>query len=202
MICKHCNKNIPDDAKYCVYCGYPVDNDETKPSNNIVSFKQGIKALFSKFMLFNGRSTRSEFNFGLLFLLIIFQALSFFVMIPSTCNMMMQTLTSEELMNEAMIDMSYLNGPLNLLTSIISIVCAVFLVAPIFRRFTDCGYSKNINILFTVLFTVGQLTSFSVFVPNFGGPLYIIFDVILSLVSLVSTILLFIAMLKKSAIEE
>lgn len=197
MICKHCGREIPDNSTYCIYCGYKQD-EVIRTVKKGSSFKSGVKALFSKFMLFEGRSSRSEFNFGLLFLLILMQVVSMFILVPYMMDMMEMMMNTQ---GEAIEEVTYsgMIDPISLMSMIISVVMSIFLAAPIYRRFNDCGFTKKIVTILTVVFLLGQLSIFTVFIPYMGG-LTMVIDLITSLLSLASSVLLFLAILRKSAL--
>lgn len=197
MICKHCGREIPDNSTYCIYCGYKQD-EVIRTVKKGSSFKSGVKALFSKFMLFEGRSSRSEFNFGLLFLLILMQVVSMFILVPYIMDMMEMMMNTQ---GEAIEEVTYsgMIDPISLMSMIISVVMSIFLAAPIYRRFNDCGFTKKIVTILTVVFLLGQLSIFTVFIPYMGG-LTMVIDLITSLLSLASSVLLFLAILRKSVL--
>ena len=81
MYCIKCGKQIPDDSQFCPYCGENQQTEQFReecfnqqPVVEVprkATFKEGTKALFNKFFVFNGRTSRSEFNYGLLFIMLI-----------------------------------------------------------------------------------------------------------------------------------
>ena len=188
MICKNCNSEIPDGSRFCLNCGSPVQQ-EKKPS----AFKMGIKNLFAKFMLFEGKSKRAEFNFGLLFIYIILQVVAMFVLVPYLTESMLAAI-------EGNLNYEYsgLINPIYLMTMIIAVIMLVFITAPIYRRFNDCWNSKKVATILTIVFVLGELTSFAVYIPNIENIFMGIVSILLTILSYTSTILFFVAMLKKS----
>ena len=83
MWCKKCGHEIPDDANFCPFCGEVLNEEITKT----ITFKDGIMALFSKLFVFDGKASRSEFNYGLLFLMILSSILSMFLITPELGQM-------------------------------------------------------------------------------------------------------------------
>ena len=73
MFCKKCGKELSEDTNYCPYCGQEVEkeSEDIKDTVKKVTFKDGIIALFNKIFLFSGRSGQAEFNYGLLFLMLV-----------------------------------------------------------------------------------------------------------------------------------
>ena len=192
MICKKCNANIPDGSKFCACCGARLED------KNKVTFKGSIKALFAKFMLFEGKTTRKEFNFGLLFIYIILQALSVFVLVPYFLDVFDLALSGETDPN-VLLAYDGIIHPLDLTSLVISVILSIFLVAPIYRRFNDCGIQKVKSIIFTIIFVVGQMSVFSMFIGNNNETLVNILNPILTIISYISTGLLIFAILRKSA---
>lgn len=153
MICKKCGQEIPGGSKFCPFCGTCVDDRKVSKA----TFKDGITALFSKLFVFEGKCSRSEFNYGLLFLMIISSFLSMLMVTPdleglgalrpeNSFNEMLNLFTSKNIFD------SY-----NLYNIGVSIVYAIFLSGPVFRRLTDIGIDKKRVTIFTVLFVVSQL---------------------------------------------
>ena len=84
MKCKNCNYDIPDGAKFCPLCGgkqdfgaaYPApapppQYESVKESPKYVGFGEAIALYFKNFVNFSGRSTRSEYWFAFLFVVLI-----------------------------------------------------------------------------------------------------------------------------------
>lgn len=67
MICTSCNKDLRQDAIYCTNCAFPVASSITKEMARSTSFVGAISSGFKNFSNFNGRSTRSEYWWWILF---------------------------------------------------------------------------------------------------------------------------------------
>ena len=98
MLCPKCNAEVAENAKFCSSCGAPVQLQEqntansqqqisnpqyqtTQPQRAIatnVDFGEAIKRLFTNFVEFNGRATRSEYWWSYLLSVL----LSPFMLIP------------------------------------------------------------------------------------------------------------------------
>ena len=158
MYCNKCGNEIPDDSNFCPVCGNQLKG-ETINVNKKATFKDGTVALFNKLFLFEGRSSRSEFNFGYLFLIIISSVISMFTISSELSGLLLNAGSEEalyQILNEYMSSKDILST-FNLYNIAVSLVIAIFLSAPVFRRLTDCGYNKNVVIVLTVLFVVSQI---------------------------------------------
>ena len=92
MICKKCNYEIPDGAKFCPICGekqdvpaaypapipppppaygYAQPQESVKDSPKYVGFGEAIKLYFVNYVNFKTRSTRSEYWYAFLFVTLI-----------------------------------------------------------------------------------------------------------------------------------
>ncbi|MBQ8766611.1 MAG: zinc ribbon domain-containing protein, partial [Clostridia bacterium] len=105
MYCKNCGKEIPDNSVYCTYCGTLVGESvikgDVKPEEKI-TFKDAIKALFTRLFVFEGKTGQREFNFGFLFLIIISSALSMIMTMPEA-NRITQEIMSSNTFDEAIL---------------------------------------------------------------------------------------------------
>ena len=50
MICKNCGKEIPDEAKFCKFCGEATNSDEVSSENSAVEQNSGktVKVIFQR----------------------------------------------------------------------------------------------------------------------------------------------------------
>ena len=153
MYCRRCGQEIPEDAKFCPHCGMNLNES----ANQKATFKDGIMALFNKIFVFEGTSSRSEFNYGLLFLILISSVFSMIVM-GSDINSLSYADSTQSL-NEmlGLFESKNIMDSYNLYNIGVSIVYAIFLSAPVFRRLTDIGFDKKRTSIFAVLFVVSQL---------------------------------------------
>ena len=88
--CRKCGAETPDYARYCVKCGAEVD-DMTAPRDTITyisddggespvytNFGGAIRLFFKNYVNFSGRSTRSEYWYAYLFIVLVNIALEIF----------------------------------------------------------------------------------------------------------------------------
>lgn len=182
MRCPNCNAEIDDDAVFCTYCGAKIDATEKAVIEPIVeettteteeelptgkaTFKEGIVALFTKIFQFKGKTRRSEFNFGLLFLILIG------IVIGAVCSgqytadvtalinqFAAETITFEEF--EAAVNaLDPTNYPLYMVGTIVSSVGGlVLLCAPLFRRINSALDSTTAAWVFTGLYIASEVVS-------------------------------------------
>ena len=168
MYCRNCGKELQEGSKFCPYCGMAVEVEAeyhySEPVLKKVSFKESIIALFNRFFVFDGTSSQREFNFGLLFLIIIAYSLTTLVVLPEAIkfteaiislngNIDMDALTYylDSLVSKDIFHFS------NLLNIGVAIVFSLFLVAPIYRRMIDTGKTKTFSSVAAILFVVSQM---------------------------------------------
>ena len=194
MYCKKCGNEIPEGSKYCPFCGICLEGNGL----NKATFKDGIMALFSKLFVFEGTSSRSEFNYGFLFLLIISSIFSMVIMTPNFSNstdyIQMENVFNDMLSSKNILD-SY-----NLYNVGVSIVYSVFLSAPVFRRLTDIGYEKKKVVIFTVLFVVSQLLCSSLLWCLLPTNIYNIISIFISVLSIVNSCILILCIFKRKIV--
>ena len=180
MICKKCGQEIPEGSKYCPFCGVCIVEEGISNS----TFKDGMMALFNKLFIFEGKSSRSEFNYGLLFLMIISSIFSMFMVTPdldslgssqtgNSFNEILNLFTSKNILD------SY-----NLYNIGVSIVYAIFLSAPVFRRLNDIGFDIVRVKVFTILFVVSQLLCSTLLWCVLPTNIYSAISIILDLLSI------------------
>ncbi|MBO4876715.1 MAG: DUF805 domain-containing protein [Ruminococcus sp.] len=83
--CRHCGADTPDYARYCIKCGAEVD-DLSAPRDTMIytdssvgdgespvytNFGGAIRLFFKNYIDFSGRSTRSEYWYAYLFLVLV-----------------------------------------------------------------------------------------------------------------------------------
>ena len=100
MVCNKCGNEISEGVAVCGSCGQPVDatpvgENTQEPvnaapvsvGNNTTSFSEAIKLVFKNYANFTGRSTKSEFWWGFLFLWIVNLAASFIPVIGTLISL-------------------------------------------------------------------------------------------------------------------
>lgn len=178
MYCKKCGQKLHEDDKFCPNCGTFV-SDTLKQEECIekkASFKDGIKALFSKIFLYSGRSSRSEFNFGLLFLVIVSMPIIYMIMLSNPDIF----LSTEVEIEQAILGMEKI---LDYTSLFIGIVFSVFLSAPLYRRLTDIYMNKKISIIYTICFVLSYLFSSNIILSIFPDNILMFLDIILMLLN-------------------
>ena len=197
MNCRRCGQEIPDDAKFCPHCGMNLNETINKKA----TFKEGIMALFNKLFIFEGKSSRSEFNYGLLFLMLISSVFSMVVM-GSDINSLSSTDSTQSLYD--MLDMFGSKDILdsyNLYNIGVSIVYAIFLSAPVFRRLTDTGFDKKRTTIFTVLFVVSQLLCSNILWCLLSTKVYNSISFVLEILSFINLGILLTCVFRRGAIR-
>lgn len=85
MVCLNCGKENPEAAKFCAYCGtsigivpfvrrQPLDAEtvtDADISASPVNFSTAVSTCFSKYFIFSGRASRSEYWWFILFYTLI-----------------------------------------------------------------------------------------------------------------------------------
>ena len=167
MYCKHCGTQIDDEAKYCPSCGAPIEGETPqeeffgdsngytpKEEPRKATFKEGIVDLFKRFFVFNGESTRSLFNYGILFIMLTSFAVGIFASIPvinSSIEFFMNNMDRLASMDqtallaefEAYLGDSYVI--VNVITNIWSIATLLLIAAPICRRLTNIFHNQKLS---------------------------------------------------------
>jgi uncharacterized membrane protein YhaH (DUF805 family) len=206
MFCRKCGNEIKDGDRFCAKCGEPVEVIDVTSDEEVVlprkkaTFTQGIAALFSKTFSFKGTSSRSEFNYGLLFIYLISTVVSSMVITPMMSDMETST-NFIEIYEHMLIEMSSpdLTSPYNVATLAITLLYVVFLTAPIFRRTMDIYNNSKKATVFSVLFAVGQIVGSNYFVALIGNGLYDALSLVFGILSIASTVVMIICIFKKSA---
>lgn len=210
MYCKNCGKEIPDNSVYCTYCGTLVGESaikgDVKPEEKI-TFKDAIKALFTRFFVFEGKTGQREFNFGFLFLIIISSALSMIMTMPEA-NRITQEIMSSNTFDEAILE-EYINSLIsrdifhfsNLYNIGVAILYSVFLVAPVFRRMIDTGKSKQIAMLCAILFVVSELVCSNILFCLLPENIYSNIVFIIDIFSIVNLVVILMCVFGKTSPE-
>ena len=202
MRCPKCDKEIFYDAKHCPFCGTEIECTQEEIKKG-ATFKEGIVALFSKFFLFKGKSNRSEFNYGLLFLVLLSSILSIFIITPETLKLSidmgfggMYNTTIDYILEAS--ESKDIFDIFNLYDVCMCIIFALFLCAPVHRRLTDCGYKKGIVVLLTVLFVVSQIVCSNLTWCLLPDKIYNLFSMFIGILSFVNLIIILLCMTKKT----
>ena len=210
MYCKNCGKEIPDNSVYCTYCGTLVGESvikgDVKPEEKI-TFKDAIKALFTRLFVFEGKTGQREFNFGFLFLIIISSALSMIMTMPEA-NRITQEIMSSNTFDEAILE-EYINSLIsrdifhfsNLYNIGVAILYSVFLVAPVFRRMVDTGKSKQIAMLCAILFVVSELVCSNILFCLLPENIYSNIVFIIDIFSIVNLVVILMCVFGKTSPE-
>ena len=167
MFCRKCGKELPDDSKFCPYCGMSVNLESEEinytPSYKKITFKEAVVALFNRFFVFKGTTGQREFNYGLLFMILISMGLSMIISMPEVSEM------TNEILANGMYDEAWLEDYINSMvskdiwhyTNLYSIASAIlysiFFVAPVYRRMIDTGKSEKFAMISAILFVVSEI---------------------------------------------
>lgn len=203
MICKRCGRNLNEGDKFCPSCGYPTDVVDVNSNGEVnikrrATFKEGIQALFSKTFTFDGRSSRSEFNFGALFLYLVGIVISWIAIFP-VINEMPTTLSVLEMTDYIMAQMEStdLSSPFNVAAFVTTLMYVIFLAAPVFRRSNDIFGNKSTSIAFVVIFVLGELLG-SNYIITLMGSVYNVISPLCLILSFGSLFVLFMCIFRRS----
>ena len=86
----------------------------------------------------------------------------------------------------------------NLYNIAISLVMAIFLSAPVFRRLTDAGYDKKVTTILTIIFVVSQIACSTLLYCLLPVDTYAVVSYFLDILSYANLAILLICMIKKS----
>ena len=155
----------------------------------------------NKIFVFDGKSSRSEFNYGLLFLMIISTVLSSLTVSNEMTDILLEAGTNPELL-ESLMD-QYLNSRdifnlYNLYNIAVSLIMAIFLCAPVFRRLTDAGYNRKTTTILTIIFVVSQIACSTLLYCLLPVDIYNVVSIFLDVLSFANLAVLLICMIKKS----
>ena len=206
MICKKCGAVIPENSKFCPYCGTlqieeDVQIEMAPPVKEIhkVSFKEAVRSLFTKLFVFSGRTDRREFNYGLLFLIIVsfaLQSVASIVLIvqvwPDIMEFSNSVASGADMMAafnkymDALIAMSVKESNLifsALVSTLTLILHVVFICAPLYRRVLDFSKSEKRAKYFTIIYVVCNLLTAELIYLIVPKGIYDIYSVVGSLLS-------------------
>lgn len=142
-----------------------LENEEINytPSYKKITFKEAVVALFNRFFVFKGTTGQREFNYGLLFMILISMGLSMIISMPEVSEM------TNEILANGMYDEAWLEDYINSMvskdiwhyTNLYSIASAllysIFFVAPVYRRMIDTGKSEKFAMISAILFVVSEI---------------------------------------------
>ena len=198
MYCNKCGAEIPEGSNYCPKCGQMLGNSSGYRKRT--TFKDGVVALFNKLFLFDGKSSRSEFNYGYLFLIIISTILAMFTVTSDITDIYMQVDDSavlEQMLTEYMSSKDILSS-FNLYNIAVALIMAIFLCAPLYRRLTDCGFSKKVVRVLTIVFVISQILCSTLLWCLLPIDVYNAVSYLLEILSYANLIILLLCMFKKS----
>lgn len=202
MNCRRCGHELNEGDKFCPNCGYPtdvidVDSEGVVNVKRKATFKEGIQALFSKTFTFSGVSSRSEFNFGALFLYLVGIVISWISIFP-VINEMPDTLNVMEMTDYIVDQMSTtdLSSPINVAAFATTLLYVIFLAAPVFRRANDIFGNKSTSITFPVVFVLGEVLG-SNYVSTLLGDFYNVISPLCLILSFGSLFVLFICIFRR-----
>lgn len=184
MNCKNCGNEINNGDKFCTYCGHPVNNE---PEKKGATFSDGIKAVFGKTFVFSGKSSRSEFNFGLLFIYLISIAATTILSFP-LINDMPVTTDYQVILEYFLSTMTDPLSAMNVSSLVTTLLLVIFMTSAVYRRSNDVFEKNGISILFSIIFALGQLLGTYHVILLFGD----IYDYIIPFVDVLSFASLFV----------
>lgn len=200
MYCKNCGKEIPDNSVYCSYCGTLVREDafqkEEKVVENKITFKEATTNLFTRIFLFEGRTGQREFNFGLLFVMLLTMILSFIMTMPEANKMANEMIASNTFSEE--IFYNYIDSLVskdifhyaNLYNIGAALIYSVLLVAPVYRRMVDNGKTHMVAGLLAALFVVSELGYSNLLYCLLPDAIYSYFITTIDLLSIVNLVII------------
>lgn len=198
MYCTNCGHKNDENANFCQQCGAPLrktENVEVKRDINrpkLVTFKDGIKALFEKIFLFKGLTSRAEFNYGLLFLMIIGVGVSSIMSMSLVSQVDITNPNATALLTEMLLNSEFYL----IFTLLYSLAFAIFLSAPVYRRLADLDIFGKSAVILTVIFVLGQLSPILQLFEQEAN-WFSALSTILSLVSFASTVIMLFCILKR-----
>ena len=203
MQCNRCGHELNDGDKFCPKCGYPVDVIEVNTegevvTNKRVTFKDSVAALFSKTFTFDGKTTRREFNYTVIFLYLISMVITWIAIGP-TMSELPETASTAEMLEYIMNQLSSTDysSPWNVAMLATSVMYTIFLAAPIYRRAFDIFGNKSTSTAFVAVFVLGQVLSQGI-VISLMGEFYTYLELFITILSLGSLFVLFSCMLRRS----
>ena len=151
---------------------------------------------------FDGKTTRREFNYSVIFLYLISMVITWIAAGPAMTELPTTASTSEimEYILNQLSSTDY-SSPFNVAMLATAVVYTIFLAAPIYRRAFDIFGNKSTSTAFVVVFVLGQVLSQGI-VISLMGEFYTYLELFITFLSFGSLFVLFSCMLRRSRAQK